>query len=220
MKDTVFDVIAKHRVVPVITIESEETAVELADALLAGGLPVAEITFRTSAAAAVLQRLSAERPQLLLGAGTLLTWDNVRAAIQCGATFGVAPGLNPKVVQFAAENSFPFMPGVCTPSEIEVAMSLGCMVQKFFPAGLMGGLKLLQGLVGPYGHTGVRFMPTGGITASNLAEYLRVPNVTACGGTWIATKEDIANRRWELITERCREVVKIVQEVGTTAATP
>jgi len=206
---TIFDQIARFKVVPVIAIESPEAALSLADALIEGGLPIAEITFRTEAAAAVIRKMTQERPALLVGAGTILTLDNLKAAIDSGAKFGVAPGFNPKTVEAAQKMNFPFVPGVCTPSDVEAALSYGCKVLKFFPAGAMGGLAMLKSLIAPYGHTGVQFMPTGGVSPANLGEYLATKGVIACGGTWIATKEDIADSKWELIASRCREVAAI-----------
>jgi len=203
---SVFEQIARLKVVPVIAIESPEAALSLADALIEGGLPIAEITFRTAAAAAVIHKMSQERPALLVGAGTILTLDNLRAAIDSGATFGVAPGCNPKIIEAAQKMNFPFVPGVCTPSDVESALSHGCKILKFFPAGAMGGLTMLKSLIAPYGHTGVQFMPTGGVSPENLGEYLATKGVIACGGTWIATKEDIAEAKWELVTARCRDI--------------
>ena len=207
---SIVDLIACWKVVPVIAIESPGAALSLADALIEGGLPIAEITFRTEAAAAVIRKMTQERPGVLVGAGTILTLDNLNAAIDSGAGFGVAPGFNPKIVEAAQERGFPFVPGVCTPSDVEAALSSGCTVLKFFPAGAMGGLTMLKSLLAPYGHTGVQFMPTGGVSPANLGEYLATKGVIACGGTWIATKEDIAENRWELIASRCREVVALI----------
>ena len=204
---TVFEQIAKLKVVPVIAIESPDAALPLADALIGGGLPIAEITFRTEAAAAVIRKMSLERPNLFVGAGTILTLDNLKAAVDSGAKFGVAPGCNPKIIEAAHVMNFPFVPGICTPSDIEAALSCGCKILKFFPAGAMGGLTLLKSLIAPYGHTGVQFMPTGGVSPANLNEYLSTKGVVACGGTWIATKEDIADGKWELIASRCHEIV-------------
>ena len=206
----VFDQIARFKVVPVIAIESPDAALSLADALIKGGLPIAEITFRTEAAAAVIRKMTQERSDLFVGAGTILTLDNLKAAVDAGAKFGVAPGFNPNIVKAAQQMGFPFVPGVCTPSDVEAALSNGCKVLKFFPAGAMGGLTLLKSLMAPYGHTGVQFMPTGGVSPANLSEYLSTKGVVACGGTWIATKEEIAENKWELIASRCREVTSLV----------
>lgn len=202
--------IARYRVVPVIAIESVEAALPLADALLAGGLPLAEITFRTAAAADVIGRLASERPDLLVGAGTVLSVENLEAAKKCGAEFAVAPGLNPAVVTRAQEIGLPFVPGVCTPTDIEAAMSLGCKTLKFFPAGALGGPAMLKALAGPYAHTGIKFMPTGGVNAENLESYLALKVVAAVGGTWIAKKDDIAEGKWDEIKERCKVVAEIV----------
>jgi len=208
---SVFEQIVELKVVPVIAIESPEAALSLADALIEGGLPIAEITFRTEAAAAVIRKMSLERSSMLIGAGTILTLDNLKAAVDSGAKFGVAPGCNPKIVEAAQKMEFPFVPGVCTPSDVEMALSCGCRILKFFPAGAMGGLAMLKSLIAPYGHTGVQFMPTGGVSPANLSEYLATKGVIACGGTWIATKDDIAGEQWELIAARCREVVTLTQ---------
>jgi 2-dehydro-3-deoxyphosphogluconate aldolase/(4S)-4-hydroxy-2-oxoglutarate aldolase len=204
----VLPILTKYRVVPVIAIDDLAAAVPLADALLEGGLPIAEITFRTAAAADVIQRLSEERPELCVGAGTVLTEENVERAVKSGAKFGVAPGFNPDIIELAAENDWMFIPGVCTPSEIESALAFGTTVLKFFPAGAMGGVPMLKALSAPYSHTGVRFIPTGGVNEANLADYLALPTVLACGGTWIANKEDLAEGRWNVIKERCRFIVK------------
>ena len=206
----VFDAIAEAGVVPVIAIDSLEAALPLADALIAGGLPVVEITFRTQAAASVIKKLASERPQLLLGAGTVLTCEQARAAKECGAQFAVAPGLNPDTVRPAQDLGLPFAPGVATPSEVEQAMALGCRTLKFFPAGALGGVDMLKALAAPYGHTGVRFMPTGGVKTDNLAQYLALNCVAAAGGTWIATQSDLAQGNWDIIRERCREVTQLV----------
>lgn len=205
----VFAKLESARVVPVIAIESAKDALPLADALIAGGLPVAEITFRTSAAADVIAVMSRERPNLLVGAGTVLTVENLERAKACGAAFAVAPGLNEKIVRRAAEIGLPFVPGVCTPSEIESALDLGCRVLKFFPAGAFGGLKTLSAVAAPYLHTGVRFIPTGGASADNLNDYLANKSVLAVGGTWLATKEDIVSGKWSDVTDKCRRAVEI-----------
>lgn len=208
----VFDVSARiHElgVVPVLAVERAEAALPLGDALLEGGLPIAEVTFRTDAAAEVIQTLSSERPDLLVGAGTVLTVDQLKAAVACGAKFAVAPGLNPEVVRAAGDYGLPFMPGVATATDIEAALALGCDTLKYFPAELMGGIKMLKALYGPYGHTGVRFLPTGGVSEDNLAAYLGEPFVAAVGGTWVARKDDIAEGRWEAIAERCRRIGEI-----------
>jgi len=212
--NTVFKKIGRYGVVPVVAIDSVEAALPLADALLEGGLPVIEITFRTAAAAEVIEKIAQQRSELLVGAGTVLTLDNLHAAKDCGAKFGVAPGLSPEIVAAAGEIDLPFVPGVCTPSDVECGLSLGCSVLKFFPSEAMGGVKMLKALAGPYGHTGVKFVPTGGVNASNLQSYLSLDSVAACGGTWIAKRPDLAEGNWNDITQRCREVAEIVARVS------
>jgi len=209
-------ILERYRVIPVIAIDDAGAALPLADALLDGGLPVAEITFRTAAAATVIRVLTEKRPELFVGAGTLLTPENVADAVAAGAKFGVAPGCNPSTLDVARTYRWSFIPGVCTASEIETALQMNYRVLKFFPAGTMGGVEMLKALSGPYAHTGIRFMPTGGVTVDNLAEYLSLPTVIACGGTWIATKSDIAAGNWSLIRDRCRSALDIVGiEPGT-----
>ncbi len=211
--DHILAEIARFGVVPVIAIDSVEAALPLADALLEGGLAVAEITFRTAAAAEVIARMAHHRPALMVGAGTLLSGENVKAAKTAGARFGVAPGLNPAVVQLAAEAGLPFTPGICTPSEIEHALQLGCRIVKFFPAEASGGVEMLKALTAPYSHTGLRFMPTGGVNSGNLESYLAIQSVAAVGGTWIAKPEELAGGRWQTIRDRCREAVQVVRRV-------
>jgi 2-dehydro-3-deoxyphosphogluconate aldolase/(4S)-4-hydroxy-2-oxoglutarate aldolase len=202
-----------YGVVPVIAIESVEAALPLADALAEGGLPVAEITFRTAAGGEVIARIAKERPNLILGAGTVLSLENLRAAKNAGARFGVAPGTNPDIVAEAARLGLPFIPGVVTPSEVEKALALGAKIQKFFPAEASGGLAMIKALAAPYGHTGVKFMPTGGVSPANLEEYLKNEAVLCVGGTWIATKELIKEKKWGEIRENCRKAMEIVRKV-------
>ncbi len=210
---SVLDRITPYGVVPVIAIETLEAALPLADALLEGGLPIAEITFRTKVAPEVIALLHEKRPELILGAGTVLTLENLEAAAACGAQFALAPGTNPQIVTRAAALNLPFIPGVATPSDIEGAMALGCTVLKFFPAGALGGPAMLSALSGPYAHTGVRFVPTGGVSLENLDTYLSLAVVAAAGGTWIARKEDLANGDWTGITQRCRAVGELVKKI-------
>ncbi len=211
MSTSVFEKITQLGVVPVIAIESVEHAIPLADALLEGGLPIAEVTFRTAAAAEVIQKMTSERPELLVGAGTVLTVANLEAAIKCGAQFGVAPGLNPEIVSLAGDADWPFVPGIATPSDIECGLSLDCQVLKLFPAGALGGLDMLKALSGPYKHTGVRFMPTGGVSPDNLDSYLSQGVVAAAGGTWIAKQADFDAGHWSKISERCKAARDMVE---------
>lgn len=204
MNAEVYQKIGKFRIVPVIAIEDADSALPLADALIEGGLPVAEITFRTEAAAAVILKIAKERPDMLIGAGTILTIENLKRAIDCGAKFGVAPGFNPKIVEESLKLNFPFSPGVMTPTDIEAAIGYGIKVLKFFPAEAAGGTKMLKSLAAPYAHLGVRFIPTGGINLEILNNYLSIPQVLAVGGTWIAKAEDINNKNWKQISINCK----------------
>lgn len=213
MSTSILDKLAEYGVIPVIAIESVDHALGLADALIEGGLPVAEITFRTDAAADVISLLAEKRGELILGAGTVLTPENLQKAKDCGATFAVAPGLNPDVVKKARDIDLPFFPGIANPTDIEMALSLGCKTLKFFPAEASGGIKYLNSISAPYKHTGVKFIPTGGINANNLSSYLALPIILACGGTWIAKNEDMAAGNWDEIAARCKEVAKVVSDL-------
>jgi 2-dehydro-3-deoxyphosphogluconate aldolase/(4S)-4-hydroxy-2-oxoglutarate aldolase len=208
-----FGRIAEFGVLPVIAIENPEHAVPLADALLAGGLPVAEITFRTSAAAEVIARMAAERPALLVGAGTVLDRISLDIAKKSGAQFGLAPGFDPEIVDHAADAGFPFVPGIMTPSELSAAMRKGAKVFKFFPAGTIGGPEALKSIAAPFAHLGLKFVPTGGVSPGNMHDWLKVPGVAAVGGTWIAKTEDIREGRWEKIAANCREAVAAVKQL-------
>jgi 2-dehydro-3-deoxyphosphogluconate aldolase / (4S)-4-hydroxy-2-oxoglutarate aldolase len=212
MSEEIFNQIARLGIVPVIAIENAAAAIPLADALIAGGLPVVEITFRTAAAAEAIRKIAKERPQIIIGAGTVLTRANVEAAKASGAAFAVAPGLNPEIVKYAREVGLPFVPGVATPSDIEFGLSHGCKLLKFFPAEANGGVKMLEALSGPYQHAGIRFMPTGGVNPANLESYLKLGTVAAVGGTWIAKKEDLANGNWGDIPGRCQAALQMVAQ--------
>jgi len=203
----------KCGVVPVIAIESPDMSLPLADALIEGGLPVAEITFRTAAAAEVIRKLKKERPQLFLGAGTILSVENLVQAKEAGAVFGVAPGLNPQIVKKAVDIGFPFFPGIMTPSEIDQGLSYGIKVLKFFPSEASGGTSMLKAVSTPFGHLGVRFLPTGGINIKNLEDYLKMPQVIACGGTWIAKKDVISAGNWDEIRKNAANVAEVVKRI-------
>ena len=209
----VFDQLARFGIVPVIAIDKVEDAIPLADSLLEGGLPVVEITFRTAAAAEVIRLMAKERPQLLVGAGTVLTAANLEAAKASGAAFAVAPGLNPRVIQQARQIGLPFVPGVATPTDIEAGLALGCKLLKFFPAEALGGVEMIEALSAPYKPTGLRFIPTGGVNPSNLESYLKLETVAGVGGTWIAKKEDLSSGRWQDIRDRCKAAIQAVRKM-------
>lgn len=202
--------IEKSRIIPVVALENAEDAVPLCKALGAGGLHVAEITFRTAAARDALRIVAREFPEFALGAGTVTTLDEVQAALSCGAQFAVAPGLNPRVVAKAQELGLPFFPGVCTPTDIEMALECGCQTLKYFPAGEMGGVSMLKALYAPYRHKGIRFIPTGGVSLANLPDYMKEPCVLAVGGTWIASAALIKARNWDEICAAARKAVEVV----------
>lgn len=199
----------KMRVVPTVTIQNAEDSMQLADALIEGGLPCAEITFRTAAAVDAI-RILAQREDILVGAGTVLKVDQVKAAIDAGARFMVTPGFNLKVVKYCVDNHITITPGICTPSDIEAALDFDLEVLKFFPAEAYGGLKALEALSGPY--ETVKFVPFGGIGPNNLLEYLQFPKVLACGGSWVAKSSLIAEGRFDEITNNAREAVRIVNK--------
>ena len=201
------DRIHSKRIVPVVVLDDAEAAEPLAEALLEGGLDIMEVTFRTAAAEESIRRIAKAFPDVLLGAGTLLTPNQVKQARDAGAVFGVSPGLNESVVGAAREVGMTLAPGVMTPSEVEQGLQLGCMLQKFFPAEAAGGARMLKALAGPYAHTGLMFIPTGGITALNLRDYLSLPVVAAIGGSWMVDKKLVAAGDWTTITERTREAL-------------
>ena len=209
----ILDRILAKRIVPVVVLDSAEHAEPLAEALLAGGLDIMEITFRTEAAEESIKRIAARFPEILLGAGTLLEKKQVKRAKKAGAVFGLAPGLNPDTVKAAKDAGLLFSPGVITPSEVEQALSLGCRILKFFPAEAAGGVNMLKSLAGPYAHTGVKFVPTGGITSANLEKYLKLPVVAAIGGSWMVDKALINEGKWAEITRLTKEALEVAAAV-------
>jgi 2-dehydro-3-deoxyphosphogluconate aldolase / (4S)-4-hydroxy-2-oxoglutarate aldolase len=201
----VFMRIRECGIVPVIKLEKAEEARALGRALLAGGLPVAEVTFRTAAAAEAIGLLKKEYPELLVGAGTLLTIEQVEAAAKAGASFAVTPGFSPRVVDACIARGLPVVPGVNSPSQVELGLERGIKLLKFFPAEVSGGVKMLKALHGPYGE--VSFVPTGGIDESNLASYLGLPYVAAIGGSWMVKDELLSSGNWAEVTRLCAEAV-------------
>jgi 2-dehydro-3-deoxyphosphogluconate aldolase / (4S)-4-hydroxy-2-oxoglutarate aldolase len=201
--------ILQKRVVPVVTIDKAEDAVPLAEALRAGGLDIIEIPFRTAVAEQCVRNIKKAFPDMLVGAGTLLEVAQVKRAHAAGAQFGVAPGLNDTVVKASLDLGMPFVPGVATATEVERALALGCKLLKLFPADVLGGVKLLKALAGPYGHTGVKFIPLGGVNAQTAPDYLALPIVAAIGGSWLANKKLIAEKNWAEITRLTAEIVAI-----------
>ena len=207
----IVETLKKAGVVPVIVIEDEAKAVPLARALVKGGLPVLEVTFRTQAAAGAIARIKAEVPEAVVGAGTLLTPEQLRAAVAAGAAFGVAPGFDPVVMAAAKEAGLPMVPGIATASELSQALTAGAPMVKFFPAEAAGGVKMIKNLLGAFRSTGVKFMPTGGINLSNLKDYLAVPEIVACGGTWIVAKDALASNDWDAIEKLAADAAALVK---------
>ncbi len=198
-------------IIPVIVIDDEAKAVPLATALVDGGLPVLEVTFRTAAAAGAIAKIKAEVPGAVVGAGTLLTVAQVKAAKEAGAAFGVAPGFDPAIVSYAQGIGLPMVPGVATASELSQALTAGVPMVKFFPAEAAGGVKMIKNLLGAFRSTGVKFMPTGGINAANVRDYLAVPEIVACGGTWIVPKDALASGDWPRIKALALEASELAK---------
>ena len=211
MIPSVTETLSRIGIIPVVVLEDAAQAVPTARALLAGGIATAEITFRTDAAAQSIARISKEVPELLVGAGTVTSVDMARQAMEAGARYIVSPGLNPEVVRWCQAHELPVLPGVTTPTEIESALALGLDTLKFFPAAAAGGIAMLKALRGPY--PGVRFVPTGGISAQNVADYLALPNVLACGGSWMVPADLINEGKFDEIEKLTAEAVALVKEI-------
>lgn len=194
-------------IVPVVVLDKAEDAVPTAKALLSGGVDVMEITFRTAAAADSIEAVAKECPDMLVGAGTVITLEQCKKAVDLGAKFIVAPGYSEEVVSWCVENNIPVTPGCTTPTEIMAAMAHGLKVMKFFPANVYGGLDAMKALSGPFGD--IKFIPTGGVNGKNLSEYISAPFIHAVGGSWLCTKADIAAHNFERITDLCKEARKV-----------
>ena len=200
-------------VLAVLVIDDPASAVPVANALMAGGVDCVELTLRTPSAMEAVRRIRTEVPEIMVGVGTILNPDQVQAVAAAGAAFGVAPGFNPRVVAAAQRVGLPFAPGVCTPSDIEQAVEVGCTLLKFFPAEPCGGLPYLRSMAAPYAHLGVRFMPLGGVDISNAERYLSDPCIHALGGSWIAPRDLIRSQDWAAITELARQASDLVTRV-------
>jgi 2-dehydro-3-deoxyphosphogluconate aldolase/(4S)-4-hydroxy-2-oxoglutarate aldolase len=198
-------------IVAVLVIDRAEDAVPLARALLAGGVDVMELTLRTPAALDALKAIRAGVPEMLAGVGTILTVDQVSQVVEADAAFGVAPGLNPRVLAAARESGLSFAPGIVTPTDIELAIEQGCKTLKFFPAEPSGGLAYLKAIAAPYAHLGLRFLPLGGLNAKNMATYLADPAVAALGGSWLAPRDLIKAQAWNQITALAAEAIQIIK---------
>ena len=210
---SVFDKVAAKRVVAVLVIDDEEQAVPLAEALLAGGVDIMELTLRTKAAMGALKRIRASVPEMIAGIGTILTPDQAKAVHDADAAFGVSPGLNERVIESARKLGLPFAPGIVTPSDIERALEFDLQVLKFFPAGPSGGLSYLNAIAAPYQHLGVRYLPLGGVNQENMGDYLANPHVAAIGGSWIAKRDTIQAGDWATITANAKAAMTCASEL-------
>lgn len=211
MADEALEGLKKHRLVPVIVIDDPGNAAPLASALVEGGLPCAEVTFRTAGAAEAIRRMADAHPDMLIGAGTVLTPQQAAEARKAGATFVVSPGFNPGVVDYCQEHGIPVYPGVCTPTEIEAALQKGLEVLKFFPAEPMGGVAFLKAISAPYSM--LRFIPTGGINAEKLPAYLAFRSVVACGGSWMAPQDWIKAGDFDRIRQETEAAVRSIRKL-------
>lgn len=207
--DAVVEALAKVKVVPVLAIEKVEDGIKMCEILNDCGLKAAEITFRTKAAEGIIKEAAVRFPELVLGAGTILTLDELHRAFNAGAQFAVAPGLNPVIVDEAVKSGYPFFPGFCTPSELEQIMQYGIRMMKFFPAEAMGGTKMLANFIGPYKHMGIKVMPTGGVNTGNLGDYLSIPQIPCAGGTWVGKPADIEAGEWDKIAGIVKDAVAL-----------
>lgn len=201
----VLQIIENTRFVPLVVLEDADDAAPFGQALVDGGIPIAEVTFRTAAAEETIRRMR-QIPGLLVGAGTVHNIAQAEAAVKAGAQFIVTPGMNPAVVRWCQEQKVAVVPGTVTPADLEVALELGLSVCKFFPAEAYGGVKTLKALAGPY--AGIRFMPTGGVNAQNMADYLALPNVLAVGGSFMAPDSLVKAKKWDEIASLCRSIAQ------------
>ncbi len=201
--------VEEKKIVPVVTINDVKDARKLGEALCEGGLPIAEITFRTSSAEGAIKEISKNIPEMLVGAGTIINLEQAKRALDAGASFIVSPGVNRSVIEFALDKNIAIFPGVCTPTELMIALEYNLPVVKFFPAKQYGGLDTIKALAAPF--PGVRFMPTGGINAENIAKYLEFKRIIACGGSWMVKEELIKNGDFARIVELTKEAVALVK---------
>ena len=201
----------KIGIIPVVVLNDVKDALPLAERLMKGGLPCAEVTFRTAAAEESIRQISKAFPDMIVGAGTVLTTEQADRAIDAGSKFIVSPGFNPKVTEYVLKKGVPMTPGVCTPTEIEAAMSLGLDVLKFFPAEPSGGLKMIKAVAAAY--VNLQFMPTGGINADNVRDYLKYDRIVACGGSWMVSGALVKEGKFDEIENLVREAAGIVKEI-------
>lgn len=207
---SVVELLKDVKIIPVLAIEKIEDGIKICELLNKCGLKAAEITFRTAAAEEIIREASRLFPEMLIGAGTILTVKDLHTAFEAGAKFAVAPGFNPTVVKAAVKSGYAFFPGISCPSQVEQAFELGVRVMKFFPAEAAGGLGMLKSIIAPYRHLGIQFMPTGGIKPSNIMNYLEIPEVLGAGGTWLASTTEMNDGQWEAIEEKIKAAVRML----------
>ncbi len=208
-KMNIYEQIEQIKIVPVVKLDRSSDAIPLAEALYQGGLPIAEITFRTDAAEDSIRNIRRQCPEMLVGAGTIVNLEQAKRALDADAKFLVSPGFSHKVTQFALDNHIPIFPGTCTPTEVMYALEYGLPVVKFFPAKQYGGLETIKALSAPF--PGIRFMPTGGINSDNIKEYLSFHKIIACGGSWMVTETLINNGEFDKIRELTAQAVSLVK---------
>lgn len=209
----IVDRIEQSGMIAVLVIDDPQDAVPTAKALLDGGIDVMELAFRTSRSLEALAEIHRNVPQMLAGAGTIISAEQVGQAKEAGAAFGVSPGLQARILEEALRLDFPFAPGLMTPSEIELALSYGCRQLKLFPAEPLGGMNYIKAIHAPYAHLGVRFIPLGGLKYANFSDYIASPTVLACGGSWLATRNLIKEHQWEKISENAAQAVEKIKQI-------
>jgi 2-dehydro-3-deoxyphosphogluconate aldolase / (4S)-4-hydroxy-2-oxoglutarate aldolase len=215
----IFESLQKSAVIAVLVIDSVDSAEPLANALLQGGVNAMELTLRTPVALDALRVIREQVPDMLAGIGTILTPDQVHQVIDAGGSFGVSPGMTPRVVEAAIAVGLPFAPGIATPSDIERALEYDRKLLKFFPAGPSGGLPYLESIAAPYQHLGLRYVPLGGVSESNCDQYLKNPLIAAIGGSWLAPRNLINEANWQAITDRARAAIAIRDRINNQQAT-
>ncbi len=222
MSENIFDKISEYGIVPLVTLDSADDAVPLARALVKGGIPIAEVTFRTAAGGESIKRMAKEVPEIMVGAGTVHDVDHAKETVDNGGKFIITPGFNRKVVDWCVKNNVPVCPGTVVPSDIEEALDFGLRVVKFFPAEVYGGINTLKALAGPFAM--MKFVPTGGVGLNNLQEYLDLPNVAAVGGSFVPPSKLVKAKDWDGVVAECRRIMNLVFDftvghVGINAGT-
>ncbi len=209
--EAVLEKLRKCRIIPVLVVNTVEEGIRVCDILYNAGLPSAEITFRTSAGEGTIREVLKRFPDMAAGAGTILNVEDLKRAFSAGAKFAVAPGCNPKIMKEAAKLGIPFYPGVCTPSDIECAYENGAKIMKFFPAEASGGTTMLKSIMAPFKHLGIKYIPLGGIDASNVKKYFDLKEVLAVGGSWMVKQEDVSAGNWDIVEKNIKEAAALAK---------